>query len=206
MSGISPAVSADAAAVTLEAVRAAKACGLTVSLDINHRTKLWRYDGNPAEIMRGLIDLCDVLIAGREDCQKSIGLQGEGDPDSPAYFEALTANVMKAFPKVHTVAVTIRDTKTAEHHDWAACMRTRSSMLYSKKYEIRNIVDRVGSGDAFAAAIIYGLCEGLSEQDVLEFAAAANCMKHSIEGDFNLCSVQEVRMLMSDETAGRVQR
>lgn len=206
VSGISPAVSADAAKVTLEAVKAAKAAGLTVSLDINHRAKLWQYDCDPAAIMRELITYCDVLIAGREDCQKSIDLHGEGDPDSPAYFEALTTNVKRAFPNVHTVAVTIRDTKTAEHHDWAACMRTKAGMLFSKKYEIRNIVDRVGSGDAFAAAIIYGLHTGLESQDALEFAAAANCMKHSIEGDFNLCNVAEVQNLMSSETAGRVQR
>jgi 2-dehydro-3-deoxygluconokinase len=206
VSGISPAVSASAAAVTLEAVRTAKNMGLTVSLDINHRAKLWRYDGDPSAIMRSLIGLCDVLIAGREDCQKSIGLHGEGDPDTPEYFETLTSNVMKEFPDVHTVAVTIRDTKTAEHHDWAACMRTRTQMLFSRKYEIRNIVDRVGSGDAFAAAIIYGLNEAFESQEALEFAAAANCMKHSIEGDFNLCTVAEVRSLMSGGTAGRVQR
>ena len=206
VSGISPAVSANAAEATLTAVKAAKAAGLTVSLDINHRAKLWRYDCDPQATMRELIAHCDVLIAGREDCQKAIGIAGEGDPDSPAYFDALTANVMKAFPALGTVAVTIRDTKTAEHHDWAACMRTHGDMLFSKKYEIRNIVDRVGSGDAFAAAIIYGLSEGFEDQDALEFAAAANCMKHSIAGDFNLCSVAEVRALMSDETAGRVQR
>jgi 2-dehydro-3-deoxygluconokinase len=206
VSGISPAVSMSAAEVTLEAVKAAKVAGLTVSLDINHRAKLWQYDCDPDDIMRGLIEHCDVLIAGREDCQKSIGISGEGDPDSQEFFEALTQNVMDAFPHVHTVAVTIRDTKTAEHHDWAACLRTRSEMLFSKKYEIRDIVDRVGSGDAFAAALIYGLCEDMPSQDALEFAAAANCLKHSIEGDFNLVSAEEVHSLLSSGTAGRVQR
>lgn len=206
VSGISPAVSASVAAVTLEAVKAAKAAGLTVSLDINHRAKLWQYDCDPEKIMRGLIAYCDVLIAGREDCQKSIGIGGEGDPDAPAYFEALTGNVMAAFPHINTVAVTIRDTKTAEHHDWAACLRTRGEMIFSKKYEIRDIVDRVGSGDAFAAALIYGLSEDMPSQDALEFAAAANCLKHSIEGDFNLVSVDEVTALLHSGEAGRVQR
>lgn len=206
ISGISPAVSESAAAVSLEAVKAARTAGLTVSIDINHRAKLWQYDCDPAAKMRALIEHCDVLIAGREDCQKSIGIFGEGDPEKPEYFESLTQAVMAGFPTIHTVAVTIRDTKTAEHHDWSSCIRTKDNMLFSRKYEIRDIVDRVGTGDAFAGALIYALCEDMPTQTAIEFAAAANCLKHSIEGDFNLVSADEVLAMLTSGETGRVQR
>lgn len=206
VSGISPAVSAVAAATTMEAVAAAKSAGVTVSLDLNHRAKLWQYPCDPTEVMRNLVSKTDVLIAGREDSQKSLGIAGEGDPDSQDYFRVLTANLEKEFPHLQAVAVTIRDTKTAEHHDWAACLRMEGETLFSKQYEIRDIVDRVGSGDAFAAGLIYGLTQDMSPQDALEFGAAANCLKHSIEGDFNLVSVEEVQRLASGTETGRVQR
>jgi 2-dehydro-3-deoxygluconokinase len=153
-----------------------------------------------------LIEYCDVLIAGREDCQKSIGIFGEGDPERPEYFESLSKSVMDEFPTIHTVAITIRDTKTAEHHDWSSCIRTQSEMLFSRKYEIRDIVDRVATGDAFAGALIYALCEQMPTKSAIEFAAAANCLKHSVEGDFNLVSASEVQAMLSSGTAGRVQR
>ena len=206
VSGISPAVSEDAAKATYEAVTAAKDHGVTVSLDLNHRAKLWQYPCDPQKVMRGLVGLSDVLIAGREDSQKSLGIAGEGDPDSQDYFKVLTSNLQEEFPNLSAVAVTIRDTKTAEHHDWAACLRSGGQTLFSKQYEIRDIVDRVGSGDAFAAGLIYGLREQMKPQDALEFAAAANCLKHSIEGDFNLVSVNEVNRLALGTETGRVQR
>ncbi len=206
VSGISPAVSASAAEVTLEAVEAAKAAGVNVSLDLNYRARLWQYPCDPREVMRKLVSLTDVLIAGREDSQKSLGIAGEGDPDSQEYFRVLTANLEQEFPDLSAIAVTIRDTKTAEHHDWAACLRTGKETLFSKQYEIRDIVDRVGSGDAFAAGLIFGLTEKMVPRDALEFAAAANCLKHSIEGDFNLVSADEVKCLASGAETGRVQR
>ncbi len=206
VSGISPAVSASAAEVTLEAVEAAKAAGVNVSLDLNHRARLWQYPCDPREVMRKLVSLTDVLIAGREDSQKSLGIAGEGDPDSQKYFRVLTANLQREFPNLDAIAVTIRDTKTAEHHDWAACLRMGEETLFSKQYEIRDIVDRVGSGDAFAAGLIYGLTEKMAPQEALEFGAAANCLKHSIEGDFNLVSVEEVERLAAGAETGRVQR
>lgn len=206
VSGISPAVSAKAADATLEAVTAAKTAGVTVSLDLNHRAKLWQYPCDPKQVMQGLVSLTDVLIAGREDSQKSLGIAGEGDPDSQEYFRVLTANLEQEFPNLQAIAVTIRDTKTAEHHDWAACLRTGGKTLFSRQYEIRDIVDRVGSGDAFAAGLIYGLTEKMAPQSALEFGAAANCLKHSIEGDFNLVSVEEVKRLAAGTETGRVQR
>lgn len=206
VSGISPAVSTSAAEVTLEAVQAAKAANVTVSLDLNHRARLWQYPCDPREVMHELVSLTDVLIAGREDSQKSLDIAGEGDPDSQDYFRVLTTNLQQEFPDLDAIAVTIRDTKTAEHHDWAACLRTGEETLFSKQYEIRDIVDRVGSGDAFAAGLIYGLTEKMAPLEALEFAAAANCLKHSIEGDFNLVSVEEVERLAEGAETGRVQR
>ncbi len=206
VSGISPAVSANAANATREALVAAKSAGVTVSLDLNHRAKLWQYPCEPAQVMHDLVSMTDVLIAGREDSQKSLGIGGEGDPDSKDYFRVLTTNLGQEFPNLKAVAVTIRDTKTAEHHDWAACLRVDDETLFSKQYEIRDIVDRVGSGDAFAAGLIYGLTHDMAPQEALEFGAAANCLKHSIEGDFNLVSVEEVMRLASGTETGRVQR
>ncbi len=206
ISGISPAVSQAAADLSIMAVKAAKAAGVKVSVDINHRAKLWQYGVDPKQVMPEIINYCDVLIAGREDSQKSLGIYGKGDPDSPAYFESLSQTLMNTFKNLEAVAITIRDTQTADHHKWSACMRTDGKMLFSKSYEIMDIVDRVGSGDAFAAGLIYGLLQDMSRQDVLEFAAAANCLKHSIEGDFNLVSAEEVLRLRGGDSTGRVQR
>ena len=206
ISGISPAVSQAAADLSILAVKAAKAAGVKVSVDINHRAKLWQYGADPKQVMREIIGFCDVLIAGREDSQKSLGIYGKGDPDSLEYFESLTLTLMSEFQHLDSVAITIRDTQTADRHKWSACIRTDNEMLFSKHYEIKDIVDRVGSGDAFAAGLIYGILQNMSSQNALEFAAAANCLKHSIEGDFNLVSAEEVLSVRAGDGTGRVQR
>ncbi len=206
ISGISPAVSQAAADLSIIAVKAAKAAGVKVSVDINHRAKLWQYGADPKQVMREIIGSCDVLIAGREDSQKSLGIYGKGDPDSLEYFENLTQTLMCEFQHLEAVAITIRDTQTADHHKWSACIRTDNEMLFSKHYEIKDIVDRVGSGDAFAAGLIYGILQDMGSQDALEFAAAANCLKHSLEGDFNLVSAEEVLSVRDGDSVGRVQR
>lgn len=206
ISGISPAVSQQAADVSLEAMHAARKAGLTVSLDLNYRAKLWNYTDDHVSIMRQLVACCDVLIAGREDCQQSLGIEAEGDQESVQFFHSLTQKVQREFDNVRIMAITIRDTQTAEHHQWASCVRADGETLFSRQYEIRDIVDRVGSGDAFSAGLIYGLSEQMALEDALEFASAANCLKHSIEGDFNLVSVAEVQALMNNDAVGRVQR
>lgn len=206
ISGISPAVSASAADLSLAAMKAAKAAGLTVSLDLNYRSLLWNYGKSPAEVLTPMVELADVLIAGRGDCQQALNIHGTGDPDENSYFESLTAEVLKRFPNLTKVAVTIRDSRSAEHHNWAACLRSGESIRFSRKYEIKDIVDRVGSGDAFSAGLIYAIVDGMSDEDALEFAAAANCLKHSIVGDFNLVSRHEVNEVANGGGHGRVKR
>ena len=206
ISGITPAVSESAARLALNSLQTAKAAGLRVSLDINYRSRLWNYGKAPADVLIPMVELADVLIAGRGDCQQALDIHGAGDPDGHGYFETLTENVMTRFPNLAKVAVTIRDSRSAEHHNWAACVRTSEGMRFSRQYEIRDIVDRVGSGDAFAAGLIYGLVTDMSDADALEFAAAANCLKHSVSGDFNLVSREEIEDLAKGGGQGRVKR
>ena len=206
ISGITPAVSESAAKLALNSLQTAKTAGLPISLDINYRSRLWNYGKAPADVLIPMVELADVLIAGRGDCQQALDIHGAGDPDGHGYFETLTENVMTRFPNLAKVAVTIRDSRSAEHHNWAACVRTSEGMRFSRQYEIRDIVDRVGSGDAFAAGLIYGLVTDMSDADALEFAAAANCLKHSVSGDFNLVSREEIEDLAKGGGQGRVKR
>lgn len=206
ISGISPAVSEAAARISLDAMLAAKAAGLIVSLDLNYRSLLWNYGQTPADVLTPMVEAADILIAGRGDCQQALDIHGTGNPDDNAYFESLTQTVMDRFPNLKKVAVTIRDSRSAEHHNWAACLRTADGIRFSRQYEIKDIVDRVGSGDAFSAGLIYALVTDMSDDDALEFAAAANCLKHSVVGDFNLVSRQEVHEIAQGGGQGRVKR
>jgi len=206
ISGISPAVSETAARLSFEAMKAARASGMTVSLDLNYRSRLWNYGKVPAEVLTPMVELADILIAGRGDCQHALDIHGTGDPNSNAYFETLTQTVMDRFPNLKKVAVTIRDSRSAEHHNWAACLRTPNGIRFSRRYEIKDIVDRVGSGDAFSAGLIYALATKMKHDQALEFAAAANCLKHSVAGDFNLVSAEEVSDIATGGGQGRVKR
>lgn len=212
ISGITPALSAGAAALSLEAVKAAAGKGMRVSCDLNYRRKLWRW-GRPARaVMRELCRHVDVLIANEEDIQMSLGIGAEGAQpveggalDSARYRE-MAAHVMADFPRVRQVCVTLRESFSADHNDWSACLYNGSDFFLSRKYAIRDIVDRVGGGDSFSAGIIYGLSQLGDDQEALDFAVAASCLKHSIPGDFNRVSAAEVRALMQGSGAGRVQR
>ena len=206
VSGITPAVSESAAELAFAAMRTAKDAGLRVSLDINYRARLWNYGKSPAEVLAPMVEMADVLIAGRGDCQQALDLHGRGDPDGHGYFEALSDTVMARFPNLAKMAITIRDSRSAEHHNWAACLRDKGGIRFSRQYEMRDIVDRVGSGDAFAAGLIYALVSGMNNADALEFAAAANCLKHSVSGDFNLVSREEIEELAKGGGQGRVKR
>lgn len=209
--GITPALSPSAAQVSLDAVRAAKAAGVTVSCDFNYRGKLWKYGRSAPEVMTELVRHVDVGIANEEDCQKSLGIavddvdleRGALDTDK---YERLTEKVMKAFPNLSLLAVTLRESKSADRNGWSACLRDGTGFFLSTRYEITDIVDRVGGGDSFASALIYGLAAYDDRQRALEFAVAASCLKHSIAGDFNRVSVAEVEKLMGGDASGRVQR
>jgi len=210
ITGITPAITQSAAYLSLEAVRAAKEKGLTVSCDFNYRGKLWKYGKTAPEVMSELVKYVDIGIANEEDCQKSLGINidvkvEKGKLDSEQY-RMLTEKVLAAFPNLKMIAITLRSSHSADHNGWAACLNDRQGFVVSRKYEITDIVDRVGGGDSFAAGLIYGLITGKTAEDALNFAVAASCLKHSIPGDFNRVSAAEVAALAGGESSGRVQR
>lgn len=210
VTGITPAISASAAELTLISVRAAKELGVTVSMDLNYRKNLWKYGKSAEEVMSDLVEYVDVCIANEEDVQKSLGIHNDADVASgkldSAQYETLAKKVFVRFPNISTIAITLRESKSADHNDWAACLYDGERFYVSKKYEIRDIVDRVGGGDSFSAGLIFGLNTYSEKANALEFAVAASCLKHSIAGDFNRVSVKEVNALMGGDGSGRVQR
>ncbi len=208
--GITPAISASAAELTKQALEKAKEKGITISIDFNYRGKLWKYGKSAPEVMPELVRLADVGIGNEEDCQKSLGIKADidvasGKLDLGAY-EKLTAEVMAAFPNLSRVAITLRESHSADYNTWSACLRNKQGFLIARKYEITDIVDRVGGGDAFAAGLIHGLDVFADDSAALEFAVAASCLKHSIPGDFNLVTEKEVLALVRGEQSGRIQR
>jgi len=212
VSGITPALTESAAALTVECVREAKAAGVTVSCDFNYRGKLWKWGKQPPEIMREVVKYTDVAIANEEDCQKCLGVTIDvdvtaGKLDTRKY-EALTAKMLETFPHLTHCAVSLRESKSADHNGWAGCVRDKDGFKLSRRYEITDIVDRVGGGDSFASGLIYGLITyGYDEaQKALEFAVAASALKHTIPGDFNRVTVAEVEKLAGGDASGRVQR
>lgn len=210
ITGITPAISQSAADLALESVQAARATGTTVSCDFNFRKNLWKYGKTAPEVMGELVKYVDVGIANEEDCQKSLGIEVDVDVEKgsldTAKYEALTAKVLETYPDMKTIAITLRESKSADHNGWSACINDRKQFMVSRKYDITDIVDRVGGGDAFSGGLIYGLSTGKDTRAALEFAVAASCLKHSIGGDFNRVSVDEVEKLSGGDASGRVQR
>lgn len=210
ITGITPALSQSAADLSLEACKAAKEHGVTVSCDFNFRGKLWKYGKSAPEVMRELVKYVDVGIANEEDCQKCLDIHVDIDVESgeldTSKYEALTAKVMKEFPDMSIIAVTLRESKSADRNGWSACLRDSEGFFLSKHYEITDMVDRVGGGDSFASGMIAGLNLYDDRQESLEFAVAASCLKHTIQGDFNRVSRAEVENLKGGDASGRVQR
>lgn len=210
ITGITPAISQGAADLAVESVRAAREQGLTVSCDLNYRKNLWKYGKAAHEVMPELIKFADVCIANEEDCQMALGIQADADVHSGklehAQYEKLTGKVLETYPNLKLIAVTLRESKSASHNGWSACLNDGEKFLVSRRYEITHIVDRVGGGDAFAGGLIFGLISEGGHQEALEFAVAASCLKHSIPGDFNRFSADEVRGLIKGGGSGRVQR
>jgi len=210
ITGITPAISPSAAELSIESVKAAKAAGLTVSLDLNFRKNLWNYGKKAAEVMPQLVEYTDVIIANEEDCQMALGIESDADVHSGkldhSSYERLSAKVLQAYPNVKTIAITLRESFSASHNGWSACLNQGHNFMVSKHYDITNIVDRVGGGDSFAGGLIYGLLALDTPQAALEFAVAASCLKHSIPGDFNRFSREEVEGLVKGGGSGRVQR
>ena len=210
ITGITPALSQSAADLSLEALQAARSAGLTVSCDLNYRKNLWKYGKTSQQVMSELFRLVDIGIANEEDCQAALGIHVDVDVHSgklePEQYRKLAETVLGAYPNLKALAVTLRESKSASHNGWSACLHNRQDFLLSRHYEITHIVDRVGGGDSFAGGLIFGLLNLPSHQDALEFAVAASCLKHSIPGDFNRFTREEVEQLVKGGGAGRVVR
>jgi 2-dehydro-3-deoxygluconokinase len=210
ITGITPAISATAADLALESVRTARAQGLTVSCDLNYRKNLWKWGKPAAEVMRELVQSVDIAIANEEDVQMALGIEADVDVHSGALDEAqyrkLTERVLGQYPQLQAIAITLRESHSASHNGWSACLNDRKEFIVSRRYDITHIVDRVGGGDSFAGGLIYGYLTLASHRDALEFAVAASCLKHSVPGDFNRITVDEVNGLLKGGGSGRVQR
>ncbi|MBU3145377.1 sugar kinase [Clostridium sp. CF012] len=206
--GITPALSDECAAITLDAVKAAKEAGVMVSVDLNFRKKLWSSE-KAGKVMGEIVKYCDLVIANEEDAEKVFGISAEGTDItggtlSGEGYKDVARKLTEKF-NLKYVAITLRESFSASDNGWSAMLYDGSEFYSSKKYKM-HIVDRVGGGDSFGAGLIYGLTSGLSSQDSLEYAVAASCLKHSVEGDFNLVSKEEVETLMNGDASGRVQR
>lgn len=210
ITGITPAISQSAADISIRALEEAKKRGVTVSCDLNYRKNLWKYGVTADKIMTKLASLTDVIIANEEDCQKSLGIaldvEVEGGKLDTTKYKLLSDKVLELYPNASKIAITLRESHSADHNGWSACINNRDEFYVSRKYEITDIVDRVGGGDSFAGGLIYGLRTYDDDKKALEFAVAASCLKHSISGDFNRVSVKEVETLMNGDASGRVQR
>ena len=210
ITGIIPAISESAMELSLESVKKAKQRGITVSCDLNYRKNLWKYGKQASEVMRELAKYVNVAIANEEDVQKSLEITVDvnvesGELDREKY-RALGNKVLEAYPNMQCIAITLRESHSADWNGWAACLNDGKDFYVSKKYEIHDIIDRVGGGDSFAGGLIYGLNHYEDKQSALEFAVAASCLKHSVIGDFNRVSASDVEKLMGGDGTGRVQR
>jgi 2-dehydro-3-deoxygluconokinase len=210
--GITPAVSQGAAAACLEALRAAKANGLTVSADLNYRAKLWKWGRPASEVMGEGVEFCDVLIGNEEDAAKVFGIHapqtdvtsGKVDPEQ---YRFVCERLVERFPNLKTIAITLRGSLSASHNTWSAILWHAGELYFAPTYDITHIVDRVGGGDSFVAGLIYGLLVYRDDMDkTTRFAVAASALKHTIFGDFNLVNVNEVEKLMAGDASGRVNR
>src|ERR1700735_134875 len=210
ITGITPAISATAAELALESVRKARGLGITVSCDLNYRKNLWKWGKPAAAVMSELLRYVDVAIANEEDVQMALGIKADVEVTSGklehGLYEKLSGRVLSDYANLKLIAITLRESRSASQNGWSACLNDRETFAVSRAYEITHIVDRVGTGDSFAAGLIYGLQKLTSQQDGLEFAVAASCLKHSIYGDFHRCSLEEVEALLKGDGSGRVQR
>jgi 2-dehydro-3-deoxygluconokinase len=210
ITGITPAISESSAELAMESVTAAKAHGLTVSCDLNYRKNLWKWGKKAQEVMPELFQYVDVGVANEEDVQLALGIRGEADVESGhldrGAYEKLAKTVLDKFPGLKIIAITLRESKSASHNNWSACLHDRKKFHLSRQYEITNIVDRVGSGDSFGGGLIFGLQTLGSHQEALEFAVAASCLKHSIPGDYCRLTRGEVEDLVKGGGSGRVKR
>lgn len=209
--GITPAVSQGAADTCLEAIKAANKKGITVSVDLNYRKNLWKYGKTAGEVMPELVAGCDVVLGNEEDAAMVLGIRPEGVDITGGHVEAeayrsVSQQIMKKFPRVKKVITTLRGSINANHNSWSGVLYDGKTLYTAPTYQITHIVDRVGGGDSFMGGLIYGLLTYKNDEKALQFATAASCLKHTVFGDFNQVSVEEVEKLMSGDASGRVSR
>lgn len=208
--GITPAIAEGTAKTALEAMKRAKEKGLTVSCDLNYRKKLWKWGKTPKEVMSEMAQYIDVMIANEEDCQKCLGIELDVDVTSgkldTSKYEALARKIMATYKNVQYLAVSLRESISADWNNWSVVLASKDRFYVSKKYEIRDIVDRIGGGDSFGSGLIWGLNNLDGPQAAVEFAAAASALKHTVYGDFNRVSRDDVLTLVGGNSSGRVQR
>jgi len=211
--GITPALSANAANECLRAIRTANALGVTVSCDINYRSNLWNYGKSAAEVMPEMVSGSDIILGNEEDCEKVFGIKPDnfdaantnGQIDQNSFF-SVCQQMMHRFPRCKKMAVTLRGAINANHNTWGGVLYNGVEMLMSRRYDITDIVDRVGGGDAFMAGLIYGLLHYKDDQKALEFATATSCLKHTLKGDFNWVTIEDVEGLINSNGTGRIIR
>jgi 2-dehydro-3-deoxygluconokinase len=211
-SGITPAISQAAADVCYEGIEIASAKGITVSCDLNYRKQLWKYGKSVKEIMPKMVEGCDIVLGNEEDAEMALGIKPEGvsvtggDVEARAYL-SVSKNIMDQFSKVKKVITTLRGSISSDHNTWSGTLYNGTDFIEAPTYDITHIVDRVGAGDSFMAGLIYGLLTyKTDDRKALNFAVAASCLKHTIYGDFNLVTVDEVEKLMLGDVSGRVSR
>jgi 2-dehydro-3-deoxygluconokinase len=211
--GITPALSANAADECLKAIKTANELGVTVSCDINYRGNLWKYGKTATEVMPEMVDGSDIILGNEEDCEKVFGIKPKdfdaaktnGIVDQGSFL-SVCQQMMERFPRCKKMVVTLRGAINANHNTWGGVLFNGKDLIESRRYDITDIVDRVGGGDSFMGGLIFGLLHYQDDRKALEFATAASCLKHTLKGDFNLVSIQEVEALMVGDTSGRVKR
>lgn len=210
--GITPAISKGLCDVCLEGILRAKDKGVTVSCDLNYRAKLWRWGRKAGDVMPELVKHCDIAIGNEEDADKVFGIKApntnveEGKVEAAKYL-LVAESLKKRFPNLKMIAITLRGSISASHNTWSGVLYDGRTLYTAPVFDITDIVDRVGGGDAFAAGLIYGLrTYGKDMEKVLHFAVAGSCLKHSVFGDCNVVTVDEVEKIMSGKASGRVSR
>src|SRR3990172_5803257 len=210
--GITPAISAGAAETCSEAVRFARDKGLTVSCDLNYRSKLWKWGKPAGEVMQELVAMCDLAIGNEEDAANVFGIHAPDTDVTSGKLEAekyryVCEELSERFPNLKTIAVTLRGSLSASHNTWSAVLWHQGQMFFGAEYDITPIVDRMGGGDSFVAGLIYGLHAYPGDYPrALNFAIGASALKHTIFGDFNLVTVAELEKIMAGDVSGRVSR
>ena len=211
--GITPALSENVAAECMKAIYTANRMGITVSCDINYRGNLWKYGRSAADVMPKMVEGCDIILGNEEDCEKVFGFKPQGFDASKTngeidqkVFTSVCEQMMQRFPRCKKIVLTLRGAINANHNTWCGVLYNGKQLIESRRYNITNIVDRVGGGDSFMGGLIYGLLHYKNDKDAIEFATAASCLKHTLKGDFNWMTIEEVENLLKGDASGRVKR